>query len=319
MKKLRLLREIYFDRPGSQTFHAFNRSIEAKGIRSIGQHPFEFCTTLGRHLDHRRGLRNYVKIPGRAYIIALEWHYEERLFPLCYCAEIIPLCFDCWPKDYERWIDLFKRHKFRVVFFTARKSCEYFRDVFPDMDCIWLPEAADPKEYKPDRPLAERAIDVLELGRRSDLYHNHIKEILAQQGHVHKFRLEGQARIFPTKNSLVDAWADTKLSVCFPKTITDPEKAGGVETVTFRYFESLASRCLIIGSCPIELKILFGYNPVIEVDWSDPAGQLISILGHLETYSGFVNKNYNRLLEVGSWDVRVASMLSELLKRGYRI
>jgi hypothetical protein len=100
--------------------------------------------------------------------------------------------------------------------------------------------------------------------------------------------------------------------------MTDPVKAGGVETVTFRYFESIASCCLIVGHCPAELEDLFGYNPVIEADLQDPAGQLFDLLQNIDSYQGFVDKNRQRMLEVGSWDVRVETMLSTLsLSRYY--
>ncbi len=318
-KQLRFLREVYTDRPGSQTVHAFNRSMEQVGIRGIRHQPFSQMTTLGMHLDHRHLLRNFFQLPGHAYIIALEWHYEERLFPLCFFCEIIPLCFDCWPKDYEQLLDLFRRHKIRVAFFTARQSCEYFKQHLPGMLCHWLPEAADPTEYPFPRPLRERNIDVLELGRKSKQYNAAIKQPLVQAGYVHRFRVDKFQRIFPTRSDLMEAWANTKISICFPKTITDPQKSGGVETVTFRYFESIASGCLVVGHCPGELEDLFGYNPVIEVDMDNPANQLLSILKKVDSHQGLVDKNYKRMLEVGSWDTRVETMLSKLSTSGYHV
>jgi hypothetical protein len=318
-KKLRFLKEVYTDRPGSQTFHAFNRSLSNAGIPGIALQPYPVITDIGRYLDHRNRLRNYFQIPGRAYILAIEWIYEERLFPICYFAEIIPLCFDCWPKDYQLWLDIFHRHRIRIAFFTARQSCEYFKQQLPDMSCHWLPEAADPSEYRFQRPLADRTIDVLELGRRFEWYNEEIREPLARAGYVHRFRAEGQRRIFPTQSDLLEAWGETKISICFPKNITDPVKSGGVETVTFRYFESMASGCLLVGHCPTELEEIFGYNPVIEADMIKPAEQLLSILDKIDTYQWLIEKNLQRMLEVGSWDVRVQRMLSTLLSSGYHV
>ena len=317
-RKLRFLREIYTDRPGSQTKHAFNRSLERAGVRPIRHQPFARLTTMGMYFDHRHMLRNFLQLPERAYIVALEWHYEERLFPICFFGEIVPLCFDCWPKDYELIADMFRRHRFRIAFFTARQSCEYFKLNLPGVSCHWLPEAADPDEYRFQRPLCDRTIDVLELGRKSEPYSLAIQKPLVRAGYVHRFRADGQRRIFPTKSELMEAWSKTKISICFPKTMTDPVKAGGVETVTFRYFESIASCCLIVGHCPAELEDLFGYNPVIEADLQDPAGQLFDLLQNIDSYQGFVDKNRQRMLEVGSWDVRVETMLSTLsLSRYY--
>jgi len=318
-KKLRFLKEVYTDRPGSQTFHAFNRSLEQIGIRRLCHQPFSCITDTGRYLDHRNRLCNFFQIPRRAYILALEWPYEERLFPICYFCEIIPLCFDCWPKDYELWFDLFCRHRIRLAFFTARQSCEYFQKRLPQMSCHWLPEAADPTEYQSSNSMVERSIDVLELGRKSEQYNSAIQEPLERAGFIHKFRTVGQRRIFPTKSDLMAAWADTKISICFPKIMTDPEKSGGIETVTFRYFESIASRCLIVGHCPEELKSLFGYNPVVEADMDNPSQQILTILCKIDSYQWFVEKNHQRMLEVGSWDVRVKTMVSTLSSLGYYV
>jgi len=319
MKKLRFLKEVYTDRPGSQTFHAFNHSLRKAGVRGVSHQPFSGITTVGRYLDQRDLLRNYLRIPGYAYILAIEWIYEERFFPVNYFAEIIPLCFDCWPKDYNILLGLFRRHRIRTAFFTARQSCEFFREQLPEMACHWLPEAADPTDYIFQQPLRERSIDVLELGRKSEQYHELIKEVLGNVGYVHHYRTAGQRRIFPTQADLVEAWGATKISICFPKTVTDSERSGGVETVTFRYFESMAACCLIVGYCPTELRDLFGYNPVIEADMDNPAEQLLSILDDIDSYQSLVDKNRRRMLEVGSWDVRVQTMLSTLLAAGYHV
>ena len=319
MTTLRFLKEVYSDRPGSQTFHAFNRSLEGAGVRKVCHQPFAGITNFGRYLDQRKLLRNYFQIPGRAYILAIEWIYEERLFPICFFGEIIPLCFDCWPKDYELWLDIFKRHRIRVAFFTARQSCEYFRKMLPGMACHWLPEAADPSEYQFRTPLAERSIDVLELGRSSDKYHDAVRGTLVKAGRVHIFRAAGQRRIFSTREDLMKAWSDTKVSICFPKTMTDKVKAGGLETVTFRYFESMASCCLIVGHCPAELEDLFGYNPVVQADMDNAAAQLLTILDKIDSYQELVAKNHKRMLEIGSWEVRVKSMLHTLESAGYAI
>jgi hypothetical protein len=97
--------------------------------------------------------------------------------------------------------------------------------------------------------------------------------------------------------------------------MTHPERSGGVETVTLRYFESLASRCLVVGKCPAELHDLFGYNPIIEIDAHRPSEQIIEILTEIDRYQEFVDKNRARLLEVGTWDARVKEMLDTISSR----
>jgi hypothetical protein len=50
-----------------------------------------------------------------------------------------------------------------------------------------------------------------------------------------------------------------------------------------------------------------------------PAEQLLSILDKIDTYQWLIEKNLQRMLEVGSWDVRVQRMLSTLLSSGYHV
>lgn len=281
--------------------------------------PSQRITNIARHLDGKGFIRNFFQFPGRAYIVALMWPKEARLFPVSYFREVIPLCFDCWPTDYDRWAGLFKRHNIKTAFFTARQSQEYFQKRMPEMRSCWMPEAADPAEYPFQLPLSERSIDVMELGRRFEKYHSAIKEPLVQAGRKHLFVQDARRRMFDTREELMDGWKRTKISICFPKSITDRERSGGVETVTFRYFESMASRCLVVGHCPAELSELFGYNPVIQIDWRDPGAQLLSILDRMDEYQSLVEKNYRRMLEVGSWEVRAETMLSYLESCSYVI
>lgn len=245
------------------------------------------------------------------------WPDAARLLPTGCWAELIPLCFDCWPKDYSQWERIFHNYRVRTAFFTARQSAEYFQRKMPDMVSSWLPEAADPAEYDGCIPLEQRTVDVLELGRRSDLYHLAVTDVLRAKRCRHLYVPDGARRMFLTREQLMETWRQTKISICFPKSFTDPERSGGVETVTFRYFESMSAKCLIVGRCPKELKDMFGFNPVVEADLTNCAGQLLSLLTDISSCQNMVEKNYHRLLEVGSWNARVQAMLALLRQQGY--
>lgn len=315
-RRLCYLSEIYSNRPGSQTIHAFNRSLLRAGVVSLRHHPNAYVTNIARNLDDRGWGRNFIRLPGRAYLVAMMWPKAARLFPVGCWGEVVPLCFDCWPKDYQKWEQIFRRYRVRTAFFTARQSVGYFRDKMPDMECFWIPEAADPDEYESDRLLVERTVDVLELGRRFEPYHITITGPLREKGCRHLY-VRGAERMFSTRGQLMETWQQTKISVCFHKFLTDRERSGGVETVTFRYFESMASKCLVLGHCPQELRDIFGYNPVIEVERTDYAGQMLNILSSIEKYQDLVDRNHQRMLEVGTWDARVQEMLPLLRQRGY--
>jgi hypothetical protein len=252
-----------------------------------------------------------------AYLIPTGQVGEGRYVPVTFFNEVIPLYFDAWPNLWEPLGKVLRRHRVRVAFFTARQTVAHFRETL-GLDAIWMPEACDPSQYRPDKPLADRSIDVLELGRKYDRYHDAIAPMLASDGRSHLFeRVKGQL-IFDTREAMIAGFADAKVSVCFPSSITHPERSGNVETVTHRYFESIASRCLIVGHGPAELTDVFGYDPVVRADDRDPAGQLRDVLRRIDEFQPLVDRNYRRLLEVGTWDVRMRGVLDELARRGYR-
>ena len=155
------------------------------------------------------------------------------------------------------------------------------------------------------------------MGRRFDEYNVRIAPALDAAGMVHLFeRIKGQI-IFPTRKDFIDGLGDSQISVCFPSTITHPQRSGDVETLTHRYLESIASKCLVVGQCPQELRILFGYSPIVEADLNSPADQLLDILSNISNYQDAVERNYQRLLQVGTWGTRVESLLSALHQHGY--
>src|SRR5215212_10345929 len=81
-----------------------------------------------------------------------------------------------------------------------------------------------------------------------------------------------------------------------PISMTHPARSGNVETVTLRYFESMAAKCLIVGHCPAELIEVMGYNPVIEADLSSgpaaAAAQIADILADVGRYQPQVDRNF---------------------------
>lgn len=315
-KKLCFLAERYQNRPGSQTIHAFNRSLRQAGISEVRHHFNKYVDNIAEQASRKGWGRNWLQ-RGKACLVAMMWPDTARLLPAGLWAELIPLCFDCWPKDYSQWEQIFHNYNIRIAFFTARQSAEYFQRKMPNMISVWMPEAADPEEYNGTTPLEQRTVDVLELGRRSELYHLAVMDVLRDRGCQHLYVPDGARRMFSTREQLMATWRQTKISICFPKSFTDPERSGGVETVTFRYFESMSSKCLIVGHCPKELEDMFGFNPVIEADLTDCARQLLSLLADISSYQNMVEKNYRRLLEVGSWNVRVEAILAFLRQQGY--
>jgi hypothetical protein len=264
---------------------------------------------LTRAMARAGMVRNFWKAEKDIYLAVLMGPAEYRLFPFSYIRDAVVYSFDCWPAQYARWEAFFRRHRLRLAFFSARGSAEYFSEKIPAMKSVWMPEAVDPGAYLNGKGLEERTIDVLELGRKNDAFHQAICPRLAELHRVHLYEKEKGQIIFPTREALVQGLSDSKISVCFPSSMTHPERSGDVETVTYRYFEAMASGCLIWGKCPQELLDLFGYNPVIDADQRDPYGQVDEILRTIGQYQELISRNYQKLLEVGTWSRRARDMI----------
>jgi hypothetical protein len=317
-KRLKLLkREDGGGSVGDYPIFSMQRALARAGMEAVCNARSRPVQLAARVLARAALMRRVAELPSTAYFCPIMLLSEARLFPQCYFAETIVYCFDCWPALWDRWERFFRRHRMRLAFFSARQSAEQFRRRVPEMESVWLPEAVEAEAYSPGKPLERRSIDVLELGRRDEAYHEQITAPLAAAGRVHRYQAVPGQIIFPTREAMIAGFADAKVSVCFPSSMTHPARSGDVETATHRYFESMASRCILVGHGPAELVDLFGYNPVVQADKKDPAGQIEAIVSRPQDYAGLVDRNFARLMEVGTWDARVATLLEHLRERGY--
>jgi len=227
------------------------------------------------------------------------WH--NAFYPYVLWHPLVTYTFDCWPHVYDEWQGVFEQNRPNIAFISARKSVVEMQRRVPGTNFRWLPEAGDPAGFYSTTPLINRPVDVLEMGRSFAAYHESIREPLISAGRVHIFPPPNNPIALPYERA-VKAISEAKIVVCFPKTVTDPAKAGGVETTTFRYFESIFSKSLMIGHCPEELISILGHNPVVEADMSRPAAQLLNeILPRIHEFQSLVEKNYHALVQ--KWTV----------------
>ena len=287
----------------------FERAMEEAGIDFIFNAQRKMETFISKVVSRLRLAGNLRHSSKGPVFVTFMGYSERRALPFAYWTEIVPYCFDCWEPEYKTWKAFFLRHRVRLAFFSARQSAQYFANALPAMKSLWLPEATDPFQYHPERKLSERDIDVLELGRKHDNFHSNIVRAMIAKQRVHLFEKVKGEIVFADRSSFVDGLGRSKISVCFPCSQTHVQRSGSIETVTHRYFESIASNCILLGHCPTELSDLFGYNPVIEVESGKEAAQIDTILSNLDSYKNLVQRNYKRLLDVGTWRSRIPIVL----------
>ena len=231
-------------------------------------------------------------------------------FPSYATHEVIPFIWDCWPCYYDKMEAWFNRHKTRTAIFTSRMEMEEMKRRCPLVNMFWCPEAVDGSLYKEGKQLKDRSIDLLEFGRSNERVLGQIDD--SNINHVYTL-VDG--KFIYSNEELYEAMGDTKITVCLPKSLTHPDVAQGIETLTQRYWEAMLSRMIIIGHAPQELIDVCGYNPVIELN-DNPCAQIKDILHNIEDYQSLVDKNRETALRLGTWKVRMRTFIKQLEELG---
>lgn len=228
--------------------------------------------------------------------------------------EIIPFVWDCWPGYFDKTCEWFKRHEVRTAIFTSSQTAERMRERFPEMNILWCPEGIDTSLYSEGKELKNREIDILEFGRSNRKVFK--AELPSSIKHV--CTMQDGKYIF-TNEELRQSMGDAKVTITLPRSITQPEVAGDIETLTQRYWECMLTRMVMVGHAPKELVDFIGYNPVIEIDFENPNEQICNILQHINDYIDLTNKNRETALLKGDWLARMQGIKGFLTQSGYKI
>lgn len=290
--------------------------------------PYEAWKELGGECINSRLLERFYE--GLSYHVDLPSLYcstkEARLrfvegaciqfdtFPDYLCNEIIPVIWDCWPHLFDKVAKWIGKHNVKTIFFTSSHTAEKMRTLYPGKNIYHLPEAIETELYKEGKPLNERKYDYLEFGRVC----NYIDSTsLSSQVNVLSSRNESGA--LKTREMLIEALADSKITICLPRCVNQPEIAGDIETLTQRYWECMLSRVLIVGKAPKELIDIIGYDPVVLLDKENYPAQISDILSNIDNYQELVDRNRIAAIKHGDWKFRVKTIQKVLYKLGYKI
>ena len=249
----------------------------------------------------------------------------DKAFPYYGRYEIVPMLWDVWPYSWKRMFDSLKILDVKVVLVSSKQVTDLINSKSA-VKAFWIPEGIDETHYLSGKPLTERGIDVFEMGRQMPRYHS----VLQSMRHKHllkdvltsNIRKDGtldNKRVKYSNEEVYRIMADTKVMTCFPQIDTNPGRAGEIETLTQRYWESMLSRCMMVGRAPKELIDLVGYNPVVEVDWESPEEQLVNILAHINDYQQLVDRNRKTALEFAPWRKRMPMIKRILNEQGYSL
>ena len=229
--------------------------------------------------------------------------------------EVIPVIWDFWPVYYNRIYRFIESNKVKTIIVTSYQTAELLRKRFPYKHIFAITEGIKVSLYEEGKLLVNRRIDLLEYGRQN----SNLPNInLPSDKYLHIKSRKGK-RLFESESMFIDALANSKVTLVFPRCITNPETAGSIETLTQRYWENMLSRVVMIGRAPQELIDLIGYNPVIEINQNCPQDQILDVIDNISDYQEFVNHNRSVALKYSSWNSRVLSIENFLTESGYSV
>ena len=204
--------------------------------------------------------------------------------------------------SFEPWttVDRIKRFiedaGISVLFVTHPDCAEELDSLIESCRVYYIPEGADPEGYQSDAP---KTIDLIAFGRKNYPHHNALLEELDP-------KIVYQCGWLDTRQDFLDALAASKISINFPRNMTEDNCE--IEMLTMRYFQAMGTKSIILGHCPKLLKDLFGYDPVIPVDMQNPGAQVQNILDHYEDYLPMIEKNYQSFIQAHTFSHRWSQM-----------
>lgn len=221
--------------------------------------------------------------------------------------------FDSWTHDNAINENAFRSFKINIAFVSIKKAAEYFNTLkIPNFKAYWMPEAINTDSYC-WQDYGAKDIDILQYGRRWEWLHELLLPFCRTNNINYQYPKDSGnvKRQFKDRDALLKVLSKTRIAVCVPKTMTHPDY--DLSTVTTRYFECMASKCLILGHAPQDLVSLFGYNPVVEVDHSDPLGQINYLLNHFDQFVPLIERNYEVVKLKHQWENRILDMQRVIL------
>jgi hypothetical protein len=288
--------------------HWFAEAWEAAGgivVSNSTIWPHAARVVLGRNWPgFNFSRKNKLLVLGSGRVESVSW-------PQLLIHEIVPFLWDVWPDKIAPLIRFVRRNKIRTLFCTSSQVVEILKSRLSEVDIHWIPEGIKVEAYPKGENLKNRPVDILSYGRQMTSVTDKLRDLALSEKLNVLFR-EGDAHLFSTFDDLVNGLQSSKLTICYPQSVTHPERAKNTETLTQRYWEAMLTGTLLIGQAPKELIEVCGYNPVVELD-DNPTIVVNEILKNIEKYQSLVDRNRGCAEEKADWSMQISKVM-ELLK-----
>lgn len=247
--------------------------------------------------------KNRLLVLGSGRVESVSW-------PKLLTHEIVPFLWDVWPDKIAPLIRFVRRNKIRTLFCTSSQVVEILKSSLSGVDIYWIPEGIKVDTYPKGDNLKNRPVDILSYGRQMIPVTDKLRDLALSEKLNVLFR-EGDAHLFSTFDDLVNGLQSSKITICYPQSVTHPERAQNIETLTQRYWEAMLTGALLVGHAPKELIEVCGYNPVIELG-DDSVKVVRDILSNIEDYQELADKNRKCAEEKAGWDKRMPEIMEIL-------
>jgi hypothetical protein len=174
-----------------------------------------------------------------------DWRKKCRI-AVCYIAEL-------WKKDLDyrkEAIHLLKQ--FDYILLTCGSTVDVFKDI-AQRPCSYFPPGIDAIKFCPLPVKPHRCIDVLSMGRRSEVTHNSLID-LVEQGKI--FYIHDTAKFNGVhdpaehRSMLANLIKRSRFLLVYPAKVNVFDERGGQEVLGYRYFEGGAGGAVLLGSVP---------------------------------------------------------------------
>src|SRR4051812_24404635 len=120
--------------------------------------------------------------------------------------------YDAWENQLAEIERTFRTHRINVAFVTSLQAAEYLNSRgIQRFAAYWVPEAVTVENYS-SKPASDRHIDVLQMGRRWDTYHDAIVEFCRRENLVYLYEKGPGQNIFGSRDEFLDGLASSRIS-----------------------------------------------------------------------------------------------------------
>lgn len=310
-KKVLAVAPYWHKRSNNFKTHVYNAWEKCGGGIMKSHYPFHFMHGLA----YKYEIPSFFKSKKTAQLRFVEsTSISFDTFPDYSRYEIIPFVWDCWPGQFEKTCKWFVKHGVRSAIFTSSQTAERMQKRFPQMNILSITEGINVDLYEQGKELNERIINLFEIGSVSRSFFK--KKYVEDYKRLCNIPEGWSSRLH---KDFLRYLIETKVTIVFPRCITQPSIAGNIETLTQRYWECMLSRIVMVGHAPKELTDLIGYNPVIPIDLDNPVHQVESIINNINDYQVLVDKNREHALKYAPWDLRINTIMQWLESCGYTV